>query len=982
MRNLGGSEGRNGTTADKVIEDWCSIACLHEIRYEEEEERLIINKTMQSFSARLEELRQSYAAQLVEKAAQISASWQLIKAGTATPAIIEDIQRVIHNLAGTGSTFGFPEVSTTAQALETALHRCVQSDGGGPEIIAEMGSLVHGLQQIASGGNAPIHKVSPAYHATAIARVYFLCSDLERGEVLTSQVANFGYDTNLCVNTDDLLQISHANMPDALVIDMNFLEQIEDRTKVDWLRHAGSTLLPMVVVSPRGDFDARLQAVRAGGSAYLTLPVDTGTLIDQLDQLTERQRPEPYRVLIVDDSQVIAETYAAILTTAGMHASMITDPTVVSGILQDIQPDLILMDMYMPGCEGRELASVLRQQPKLHSIPIVFLSAETDRWAQLAALRQGGDDFLTKPIDPDHLVASVTSRIRRARVMRSQMIRDSLTGLYNHSVIEDLLSREISRARRNKSLLTMVLIDIDHFKMVNDRYGHPAGDRVLKSLSRMLQQRLRSSDLIGRYGGEEFVVLMPDTDGQAALGVIDIIRERFAQVSHRVESEEFHVTFSGGVAVLQPLGDAVTLVESADIALYQAKHHGRNQLVLTTRALFREDVPTQSAPLRESESSMILGSRALVLVVDDDPYVRELLDHWLRAVNYDVQLASLGREAIEMAGKMNPDLVLLDVLMPDVDGLEVLDNLRANGCDAAVVLTTAYGSERIAVNAMRRGADDYLRKPILAEELQTVLERNLERLRLRRQNSALQRQLEEQRQQLEVELARAARVQSDLLPRQMPRLPGFTLAARCIPARQVGGDFYDWHSPGPGLLNLTFGDVMGKGMPAALLMTTVRAVMRSVGRQTPPLVNLRYALTALDSDLNHARAFVTMFHAQLDLVSRRLTFIDAGHGLVFVRRAGGEVETLSPRGVPLGVPSREPYAQGEVELHPGDALILFSDGLLDTWPALADNHLILAELLSDDVQAQAMVERILALPALVGSVIDDLTVVALSCTAE
>jgi serine phosphatase RsbU (regulator of sigma subunit) len=181
---------------------------------------------------------------------------------------------------------------------------------------------------------------------------------------------------------------------------------------------------------------------------------------------------------------------------------------------------------------------------------------------------------------------------------------------------------------------------------------------------------------------------------------------------------------------------------------------------------------------------------------------------------------------------------------------------------------------------------------------------------------------------------------------------------------------------------MTFGDVMGKGMPAALLMTTVRAVMRSVGRQTPPLVNLRYAITALDDDLDHARSFVTMFHAQLDLASRRLSFIDAGHGLCFVRRAGGVVEPLGPRGVPLGVPSREPYAQGEVELRPGDALILFSDGLLDTWPALADNHLILAELLSDDIEAPAMVDRILALPALVGTVIDDLTVVVLACTPE
>jgi diguanylate cyclase (GGDEF)-like protein len=935
---------------------------------------------MQNFSARFEELRQGYIAQLVEKAAQMAEAWQQIEAGTATSAMIEDFQRTAHNLAGTGATFGFPEVSSTASAIELALHQLPHRDRS-ESALSEVRYLVHCLQQIARGETDPVQSDLPteqSFSATTV--VYFLFDDPEEGQTLATQVANFGYETHAFTQISALSAQAQRITPDAIVIDMAFLEHPETRVAIDRMRHTGAATVPMVVVSWHSDFGSRLHAVRSGGNAYFVRPVDIDSLIDRLDEITERQPPEPYRVLVVDDSRIIAETYAAFLNTVGMQVTIITDPTVVSGVLQDIQPDLILMDMYMPGCEGRELAAVLRQQPELHSIPIVFLSAEMDRYTQLSALQEGGDDFLTKPINPDHLISAVTSRIRRARVMRSQMLRDSLTGLFNHSVTEDLLTREISRAQRKKRPLSLVLIDLDHFKQVNDRYGHAAGDRVLKSLARMLQQRLRLSDLIGRYGGEEFVVLMPDTDGPAALRVIDSIRERFAQVQHRSGTAEFNVTFSGGVATLQSTGDAATLSESADIALYQAKHHGRNQLVMATRTLFREDIlPEREAVIPMIDPTSILGTQARVLVVDDDDNVRHLLHHWLSAANYDVHMVGLGREALAIVPDLVPDVILLDVLMPDLDGLEVLDNLRAGGCDAAVVLTTAYGSERIAVTAMRRGADDYLRKPIVAEELQTVLERNLERLRLRRQNSTLQRQLEEQRQQLEVELARAARVQADLLPRQMPHLPGFTLAARCIPARQVGGDFYDWISPGPGLLNLTFGDVMGKGMPAALLMTTVRAVMRSVGRQTPPLVNLRYALTALESDLNHARAFVTMFHAQLDLVSRRLAFIDAGHGLCFIRRAGGAVEPLGPRGVPLGVPSREPYAQGEVQINPGDALILFSDGLLDTWPALADNHLILADLLSDDVEASAMVDRILALPALVGSVIDDLTVVVLAC---
>ncbi len=938
---------------------------------------------MQDFSARFEELRHNYSAQLAEKATQMLEVWQRIEAGTTTPTAFDELQRIAHNLAGTGSTFGFPEVSNTANALDAILHQ-LRNEGDNESLAAEVRYLIHTLHHIALGdANPEPIELPTSTPFNTNNSVYFLFEALDEAETLAAQVNNFGYEGHTFTDIDALSLRMHTSPPDVLVVDMSFLERPERRVALDRLRKLGHHPIPMMVISWRSDFAARLHAVRVGGSAYLTRPVDGDTLVDRLDELTERQRAEPYRVLIVDDSRILAETYATFLNASGMQATIITDPSVVLGVIMDLQPDLILMDMYMPGCEGRELAAVIRQQPALNSIPIVFLSAETDRRTQLTALEEGGDDFLTKPINPDHLIAAVTIRIRRARVIRSQMLRDGLTGLFNHSVTEDLLVREVARAQRKKRQLSMVMLDIDHLKEINEAHGHAAGDRVLKSLARMLQQRLRISDMIGRYGGDEFVVIMPDTDGPVALRVIDSIRERFALVQHRSGASEFTATLSGGVATLNPSGDVASLSESADIALYQAKNHGRNQLVLATQNLFRERSSEEEViGVPSIEPITILGAQARILVVDDDEHVRLLLKHWLSAASYDVHLAALGEEALIMEPQVDPDLILLDVLMPDLDGLEVLDTLRSRGCDAAIVLTTAFGSERIAVTAMRRGADDYLRKPILVDELQTVLERNLERMRLRRQNSILQRQLEEQRKQLEVELARAARVQADLLPRQMPRLPGFTLAARCIPARQVGGDFYDWHSPGPGLLNLTFGDVMGKGMPAALLMTTVRAVMRSVGRQTPPLVNLRYALTALDADLNHARAFVTMFHAQLDLVSRRLSFIDAGHGLCFIRRAGGRVEPLGPRGVPLGVPSREAYAQGEVQFYPGDALILFSDGLLDTWPALADNHLILADLLSDDIEAQAMVERILALPALVGSVIDDLTVVVLACATD
>jgi diguanylate cyclase (GGDEF)-like protein len=184
--------------------------------------------------------------------------------------------------------------------------------------------------------------------------------------------------------------------------------------------------------------------------------------------------------------------------------------------LADFQPDLIILDMYMPACTGTELAKVIRHNDRYVSVPIIYLSAEDDLDKQLDAMSEGGDDFLTKPIKPRHLITTVRNRAARARNLKARMVRDSLTGLYNHTHILQLLEDCSFRARRENKPLSFAMLDIDHFKRVNDSHGHPMGDRVIKSLALFLKQRLRKTDFIGRYGGEEFAIVMPDTDLEAA----------------------------------------------------------------------------------------------------------------------------------------------------------------------------------------------------------------------------------------------------------------------------------------------------------------------------------------------------------------------------------------------------------------------------------------------------------------------------------
>jgi diguanylate cyclase (GGDEF)-like protein len=197
-------------------------------------------------------------------------------------------------------------------------------------------------------------------------------------------------------------------------------------------------------------------------------------------------------------------------------------------------------------------------------------------------MRLGADDFLTKPIQPHHLIAAVANRANRASFIRALVRRDPLTGLLNHSALLEMTGVELARARRNKAPLTLAIIDIDNFKAINQTHGHPTGDRVLRSLARQLKQRLRVVDLIGRYGGEEFAVVFSATPGADALQVINSIREDFARVAHSSSQSSFHATFSCGLASVPDFVEVQRLLDAADRGLYEAKRRGRNCAVLTT----------------------------------------------------------------------------------------------------------------------------------------------------------------------------------------------------------------------------------------------------------------------------------------------------------------------------------------------------------------------------------------------------------------
>jgi diguanylate cyclase (GGDEF)-like protein len=542
------------------------------------------------FQEKLRLLAVSFAESLPLRIKEMESMWQQLQ----TEWDREDLQtlhRAVHGLTGSGKIFGFPEVSVIALALEQHLKELIQrGEIADPQKSDQIQERIAELQQTASSTKLDfIQKVVQVPdHGNAITSVsmnadhlFVVDEDVEAAQELALQLRYYGYEVDV-FNELPGFQAALKNNPNAIVL-MN-VEFHEDRSGgikvIKEIQKNLPQLMRVIFISVHDDLASRLDAVRAGSIAYFTKPINSAELIDQIDSLTAAQTQEPYRVLIVEDSPATLAYHAALLQHADMKVKTESRPLKVIETLLEFNPDLILMDMYMPECSGIELAKVIRQFGSFVSTPIVYLSSENDFNTQLEAMSLSGDDFLVKPIGPQQLIFSVTQRINRFRLLRSFMVHDGLTGLLNHTAIKEQLTREVVRSTRLKSPLSFAMIDIDFFKKVNDTYGHAAGDRVLKSLARLLKQRLRETDIVGRYGGEEFAVIMTDTDALSASRVIDEIRIVFSRVLHLSEDSEFSVSFSCGIADINHFTTAANLSEAADKALYQAKQRGRGKVVV------------------------------------------------------------------------------------------------------------------------------------------------------------------------------------------------------------------------------------------------------------------------------------------------------------------------------------------------------------------------------------------------------------------
>ncbi len=288
-------------------------------------------------------------------------------------------------------------------------------------------------------------------------------------------------------------------------------------------------------------------------------------------------------VLIADDDAVTRAVVEAWLVRAGYGVIAAADGNAALALTLEMEPDLLVLDVSMPGLDGLEVCRALPGATPVPP-PVIFLTGHSGTDALVTGLDAGAVDYIVKPLDRDVLVARVRSALR-SKALRDDLIRhatrDALTGLLNRRELDARTAAAIAHAGRYDRPLSCAMVDVDHFKAVNDRYGHAAGDAVLCEAATRLRETCRETDTVGRYGGEEFVVLLPETSAEEAMVAANRVRSAFHDAPFTAGGVDLHLTASIGVATWAPsMSVPASLYSAADRALYQAKEAGRNRAEL------------------------------------------------------------------------------------------------------------------------------------------------------------------------------------------------------------------------------------------------------------------------------------------------------------------------------------------------------------------------------------------------------------------
>lgn len=410
-------------------------------------------------------------------------------------------------------------------------------------------------------------------------------------------------------------------------------------------------------------------------------------------------------ILVIDDDMIFISYIKNVLEKQGYSVLIAHNGKRGLELIYELKPAIVFLDIMLPDTNGFSILENIRKINKERMF-IAVMSVNDSNENRKRAYDLGALDFIPKPFDQDVLVAYVKNRLAYKKELAHSIIIDELTQVYNRKFLNTQLQNLMQHYLRNKDHFSVAIADLDYFKKVNDTYGHLVGDEVLKGFASLVMDSKREQDIFCRYGGEEFVLLMPHTSVEEGYQQVEMFRKLMEQQYFQSNEEKFQVTLSAGVveASLQNLHPK-QILEQADHALYEAKHTGRNRTVIFD---CKAEITNKCTKIK-------------LIVIDDVFIIRNLItsyfENWSYNEDYEIEVEAYS-DGISFLhsnwySKDSKHIILLDGIMPKMDGMEVLRKIRENysSKDVIVSMLTGRNGEEHVMEALNNGADDYIVKP-------------------------------------------------------------------------------------------------------------------------------------------------------------------------------------------------------------------------------------------------------------------------------
>jgi two-component system, cell cycle response regulator len=426
-------------------------------------------------------------------------------------------------------------------------------------------------------------------------------------------------------------------------------------------------------------------------------------------------------IQIIDDDVSMLILLKGALEEKGWMVIANSEPKKAIKQYFEFNPDCLILDLNLRGKSGFQLIENLQEHNQKQFVPKIMISMLNDRQTRIDAYKSGADDFIEKPIDLEEFIVRVERHLQRKKLYDKTVMMDELTKVYNRKFLNDELNRNMNDLQRTGQGFAVAMIDLDYFKRINDNYGHLIGDRVLADFAKFLKEDTRSSDMVFRYGGEEFIIIFPKTSDNEAC---DILSRLLTDISNKTFDEagkEFTITFSAGIFHVNSHDISIQeALKAAEQALFKAKEKGRARVECA------------------SQETRQVGKRILkVSVIDDDAIIRTMLMKVMKSMKFnevelEIKLFEDGQKFFDSNRlvESGEHFLILDGVMPVMDGLEVLQKVKKSihQKQLYVLMLTGRKSEDDVARALKLGADDYVTKPFSITELHARIQRLIQRM--------------------------------------------------------------------------------------------------------------------------------------------------------------------------------------------------------------------------------------------------------------